>query len=190
MTAMGHIYLYYGTGGGKTTAALGIALRSIAHGHQVTIIQFLKLWKETGEYKAAKTLGPLYDIRQFGRQGWIKATKDKDEVSVGGFKATLRKPSEEDKLAAAEALRYAERVIKGDHPPELLILDEVCLAVYMGIVETVEVLTLLDKLPKETDAILTGRYTPQKLIDRADFVNEIREVKAPKHFVSREGIQF
>ena len=135
MTAMGHIYLYYGTGGGKTTAALGIALRSVAHGHHVTVIQFLKHWKETGEYKAAKTLGPLYDIRQFGRQGWIKAAKAKDEVSVGGFKATLRRPSEEDKLAAAEALRYAERVIKGDHPPELLILDEVCLAAHMGIID-------------------------------------------------------
>jgi cob(I)alamin adenosyltransferase len=190
VTAMGQIYLYYGTGGGKTTAALGIALRSVAHGHHVTIIQFLKHWKETGEYKAAKTLGSLYDIRQFGRQGWIKAAKDGDEVRIGGFKATLRKTSEEDKLAAAEAMRYAERVLKGDHPPELIILDEVCLAAHMGIVETADVLALLDKLPQGTDAILTGRFTPQKLIDRADFVNEVREVKAPPTFVSREGIQF
>ncbi len=89
-----------------------------------------------------------------------------------------------------EALRYAERVIKGDHPPELLILDEVCLAAHMGIVETADVLSLLDKLPEATDAVLTGRYTPQKLIDRADFVNEVREVKAPSNFVAREGIQY
>ena len=187
---MGHIYLYYGTGGGKTTAALGIALRSIAHGHRVTVIQFLKHWKDTGEYKAAKTLGPLYTIMQFGRQGWIKAAKDGDEVRIGGFKATLRKPSEEDRVAAVEALRYAERVLKGDHPPELLILDEICLAAHMGIVDTADVLVLLDKLPPGTDAILTGRYTPQKLIDRADFVNEVKEIKAPSTFVSREGIQY
>lgn len=187
---MGHIYLYYGTGGGKTTAALGIALRSVAHGHHVTIIQFLKHWKETGEYKAAKTLGPLYDIRQFGRQGWIKTAKNGDEVKLGGFKATLRKPTDEDKLAAAEALRYAERVLRSEHPPELLVLDEVCLAAHMGIVDTADVLALLDKLPEATDAILTGRYAPQKLIDRADFVNEVREVKAPRIFVSREGVQY
>jgi len=190
VTPMGQIYLFYGTGGGKTTAALGIALRSVAHGHHVTVIQFLKHWKETGEYKAAKMLGPLYDIRQFGRQGWIKAAKDGDEVRIGGFKATLRKPSDEDKLVAAEALRYAERIVKSDHPPELIVLDEVCLAAHMGIVETVDVLDLLDKLPKGTDAILTGRYAPQKLIDRADFVNEVREIKAPSTFVSREGIQY
>ena len=190
MTNMGHIYLYYGTGGGKTTASLGIALRSIAHGHHVVIIQFLKHWKETGEYKAAKLLGPNYEIQQFGRQGWIKAPKDGDEVRIGGFKASLRRPSEEDKGAAAEALRYAERIIKGDHPPELLILDEVCLAAHMGIVDTADVLALLDKLPETTDAVLTGRYAPQKLIDRADFVNEVKEIKAPSTFVAREGIQY
>lgn len=187
---MGHIYLYYGTGGGKTTASIGIALRSVAHGHHVIIIQFLKHWKETGEYKAAKTLGPLYEIHQFGRQGWIKSPKDKDEVRIGGFAAILRGPSEDDRGAAAEALRYAERVLKGDHPPELLVLDEVCLAAHMGIIETADVLTLLDKLPETTDAILTGRYAPQKLIDRADFVNEIKEIKAPSKFVAREGIQY
>jgi cob(I)alamin adenosyltransferase len=186
---MGHVYLYYGTGGGKTVASLGLALRSIAHGHRVVIIQFLKHWKETGEYKAAKTLGPLYEIRQFGRPGWMKSGKDGDEVSVGGFEASLRGPSEEDKAAAREALRYAERVLR-DNPPELLILDEVCLAAHMGIADTAEVLALLDKLPEGTDAILTGRYTPQQLIDRADFVNEVREIKSPKTFVSREGIQY
>jgi len=187
---VGQIYLYYGTGGGKTAASLGLALRSVAHGHKVIIIQILKHWKETGEYKAAKTLGPLYKIKQFGRQGWLKSVKDGDMIRIGGFEASLRDPTEEDKAVAMEALRYAERVIKGDHPPELLILDEVCLAAHMGIVETADVLSLLDKLPEATDAVLTGRYTPQKLIDRADFVNEVREVKAPSNFVAREGIQY
>lgn len=190
MINMGHVYLYYGTGGGKTTASLGIALRSIAHDHHVVIIQFLKHWKDTGEYKVAKLLGPNYEIHQFGRQGWIKASKDGNEVRIGGFKASLRQPSEEDKGVAAEALRYAERVLKGDHPPELLILDEVCLAAHMGIVDTADVIALLDKLPEKTDAVLTGRYSSQKFIDRADFVNEIKEIKAPSTFVAREGIQF
>jgi cob(I)alamin adenosyltransferase len=187
---MGHVYLYYGIGGGKTAASLGLALRSLGHGHHVVIIQFLKYWKKTGEFKAAKTLTPLYEIKQFGRPGWIRTGKAGIEVDVGGFKASLRSTAEEDKAAARKALKYAEKVICSEHPPELIILDEVCLAAHMGIVESGDVIALLDKLPPETDAVLTGRYTPKALIDRADFVNEVREVKAPKSFVSTKGIQY
>lgn len=190
MTTMGHIYLYYGTGGGKTAASLGLALRSLGHGHHVVVIQFLKYWKKTGEYKAAKTLAPLYEIKQFGRPGWIKMGKAGTDVDVGGFKASLRSITEEDKVAAKKALKYAEEVILGDHPPELIILDEVCLAAHMGIVESVDVIALLEKLPPAMDAILTGRYAPNSLIDRADFVNEVKEVKAMKSFVSTVGIQY
>jgi len=190
VTAMGHVYLYYGTGGGKTIASLGLALRSLGHGHSVVIIQFLKHWKKTGEYKAAKILGPLYKIRQFGKPGWIKSGTDEEEISVRGFKASLRSPDEEDKAAALRALRYAGKVLKSAHPPDLLILDEVCLAAQMGIVDTEEVLSLLDKLPEGTDVVLTGRYAPWNIIERADFVNEVSEVKAPATFVSREGIQY
>ncbi len=187
---MGYVYLYYGTGGGKTAASLGLALRSLGHGHRVVVVQFLKYWKKTGEYKAAKTLGPLYEIKQFGRPGWIKTGKTGTEVDVGGFKASLRSATDEDKAAAKKALKYAEKVISGEHPPELIILDEVCLAAQMGIIESGDVIALLDKLPQDTDAVLTGRYAPKALIDRADFVNEVREVKAPKSFVSTKGIQY
>ncbi|MCX6656350.1 MAG: cob(I)yrinic acid a,c-diamide adenosyltransferase [Candidatus Bathyarchaeota archaeon] len=187
---MGHIYLYYGTGGGKTITSLGLALRSLGHGHRVVIIQFLKHWKKTGEYRAAKILGPLYEIRQFGKPGWINSGDEEGEVSVRGFKASLRSPDEEDKAAALRGLRYARKVLKSDHPPDLLILDEVCLAAHMGIADTEEVLSLLDQLPDGTDVVLTGRYASRELIDRADFVNEVREVKAPAMFVSREGIQY
>jgi len=186
---MGNIYLYYGTGGGKTAASIGLALRSVAHGHRVVVVQFLKHWKETGEYKAAKILGANYEIRQFGRPGWIKSQDGAKKIKVGGFEASLREASEKDKAAAREALAYARKLL-AEYPPELLILDEVCLAAYMAIVDTAEVLSLLDKLPENTDVILTGRYAPRKLVERADFVNEIREVKAPKTFVSREGVQY
>ena len=187
---MGHIYLYYGTGGGKTAASLGLALRSLGHNHRVVVVQFLKYWKKTGEYKATKNLSSLYEIKQFGKPGWIKMGKDSGEVNVGGFKASLRGVADEDKAAAKKALKYAEKVIYSEQPPELLILDEVCLAAHMGIIESKDVISLLDKLPTETDAVLTGRYAPKALIDRADFVNEVREVKAPPSFVSREGIQY
>ena len=187
---MGHVYLYYGTGGGKTTASLGLALRSLGHGNRVVVVQFLKYWKKTGEYKAAKTLAPLYEIKQFGKPGWIKTGKVGDDVEVGGFKANLRIATVEDKIAAKKALSYAEKVITSEHSPDLIILDEVCLAAQIGIVDTRDVIALLDKLPRGTDAVLTGRYSPKALIDRADFVNEVREVKAPKSFVSTKGIQF
>ena len=59
---LGYIYLYTGTGGGKTTNALGLALRSVGHGHKVVIIQFMKWWKNTGEYKIRKKLQPYYEI--------------------------------------------------------------------------------------------------------------------------------
>lgn len=185
---MGHIYLYYGTGGGKTAASLGLALRSLGHGHRVVVVQLLKYWKKTGEYKA-RTLTPLYEIKQFGRPGWIRSGEGA-EVDIGGFKASLRSAADEDKAAARKALRYAEKVILGEHPPKLIILDEVCLAAHMGIIDSADVVALLDKLPLDTDAVLTGRYAPQALIDRADFVNEVREVKAPKSFVSTKGIQY
>ena len=187
---MGYVYLYYGTGGGKTAASLGLALRSLGHGHRVVVVQFLKHWKKTGEYKVARTLAPLYEIRQFGKPGWIKSANAGSEVDVGGFKASLRIADEEDKVAAKKALRYAEKVICGEQPPELIILDEVCLAAYMGIIRGEDVITLLDKLHPKTDAVLTGRYAPEALVKRADFVNEIKEVKASPRFVSRQGIQY
>lgn len=189
MTTMGKVYLYYGTGGGKTAASLGLALRSLGHGHRVVVIQFLKYWENTGEYRIRDRLKPLYTIKQFGVPGWITSGME-GEFNLGGFKARVRNVEDEDKAAAKRALNYANKMISSSPPPELLILDEVCLAAHLGIVDPSEVITVLDSLPDETDAILTGRYAPRPLIDRADFVNEIREVKAPASFTSKKGIQF
>jgi len=190
VTTMGHVYLYHGTGGGKTAASLGLALRSLGHGHRVVVVQFLKYWEETGEYKIRNKLKPLYEIRQFGRSGWITSGAESGEVSVSGFTADVRTATEEDRAAAKKALSYTKRVLASNHPPELLILDEICLAAYFGIVDAIEVLSILDNLPNETDAVLTGRYAPKELMDRADFINEVREIKAPTLFILRKGIQY
>jgi cob(I)alamin adenosyltransferase len=190
VTTLGNIYLYYGTGGGKTAASLGLALRSLGHGHRVVVVQFLKYWEETGEYKIRNKLEPLYEIRQFGRPGWIISGAEGGEVSVSGFTADVRTAAEEDRVAAKKGLSYAKKVLASGNPPELLILDEVCLAAHFGIVDTIDVLFILDNLPDETDAVLTGRYAPRELMDRADFVNEVREIKAPTLFTLREGIQY
>jgi len=170
---MGYVYLYTGTGAGKTTNALGLALRSIGHKHKVVIIQFLKWWKNTGEYKIQKMLTPYYEIYQFGRKGWHG----------------LDNLDKRDKKLAYKALRFAEKILK-EKKPHLLVLDEINLALYCKLLDVKEVLKLLDKVPKKTDVVLTGRFAPKELIDRADFVNEIVDIKHLKEMVATKGIQY
>ena len=169
---MGYVYLYTGTGAGKTTNALGLALRSIGHGHKVVIIQFLKWWKNTGEYKIRKKLSN-YEIYQFGRKGWIG----------------LESLTEEDKKLTKEGLGFAKKIMK-TKKPHLLILDEICLALYCKLLGVNDVLELLKNIPKRTDIVLTGRFAPKELIDRADFVNEIIDSKHPQDIPSTKGIQY
>ena len=170
---MGYIYLYTGTGAGKTTNALGLALRSVGHKRKVVIIQFLKWWKNTGEYKIRKMLAPYYEIYQFGRKGWH---------GLGNL-------GEEDKKLAHEALKFAEKILK-EKKPHLLVLDEINLALHCKLLDVKEVLEFLDKIPKKTDVVLTGRFAPKELIERAEFVNEVVKVKAPKKMVTTKGIQY
>jgi cob(I)alamin adenosyltransferase len=170
---LGYIYLYTGTGAGKTTNALGMALRCIGHKRTVVIIQFLKWWKNTGEYKIRKTLAPYYEIYQFGRKGWH---------GLGNL-------GEEDKKLAEKALKFAEKIIK-NKKPNLLVLDEINLALHCKLLDIKEVLEFLDKIPRKTDVVLTGRFAPQELINRAEFVNEIIDIKHPEKTVTKKGIQY
>jgi len=170
---MGYIYLYTGTGAGKTANALGLALRSIGHRRRVIVIQFLKWWKKTGEYKIQKMLAPYYEIHQFGRKGWHG----------------LSNLGERDKKLARKALKFAEKTVK-QKKPHLLVLDEINLALYCKLLDVKDVLDFLDKIPKKTDVVLTGRFAPKELMDRAEFVNEIVDVKHPKEMVTTKGIQY
>jgi cob(I)alamin adenosyltransferase len=170
---LGYIYLYTGTGAGKTTNALGLALRCIGHKRTVVIIQFLKWWKNTGEYKIRKTLAPYYEIYQFGRKGWH---------GLGNL-------GEEDKKLAEKALKFAEKIVK-NKKPNLLVLDEINLALHCKLLDIKEVLEFLDKIPRKTDVVLTGRFAPQELINRAEFVNEIIDIKHPEKTVTKKGIQY
>ncbi len=170
---MGEIYLYTGTGGGKTTNALGLALRCVGHRQKVIIIQFLKWWKKTGEWRIRKRLAPYYEIYQFGRPGW-KGLKNLDE---------------RDRRLSEKALQFAKKVAK-EKRPRLLILDEINLAIHCGLLKVDDVMRFLDALPKRTDIVLTGRYAPQELIKRADYVNEIVDRKHPKKLVAKAGIQY
>lgn len=169
---MGYVYLYTGNGAGKTANALGLALRCVGHKQKVVIIQFLKWWKNTGEYRIRNKLKPYYEIYQFGRKGWIG----------------LKNLNEKDKKLAEKGLEFAKKKLK--KRPDLLVLDEINLALYCKLLDVKDVLKFLEKIPKKTTVVLTGRYAPKELIERADFVNEIIDVKHPKKIPTTKGIQY
>jgi len=169
----GMVYLYTGTGAGKTTNALGIAMRCVGHKQKVVVIQFLKWWKKTGEYKIRNRLKPYYEIYQFGRRGWI-SFKDLDE---------------RDKKLAQKGLEFAKKIVK-KKKPRVLILDEINLALHRKLLDKKEVVDFLMNLPPRTDVVLTGRYAPEEIWDAADFVNVIVDNKHPKQLVAKKGIQY
>jgi len=170
---MGYIYLYTGTGAGKTANALGLALRSVGHKRKVVIIQFMKWWKNTGEYKIRDMLSPYYKIYQFGRKDWVG----------------LSNLGDDDRTLAHKALEFAEKIVK-EKKPNLLVLDEINLALYCNLLDLRDVMEFLEKLQKKTNVVLTGRYAPKELVDKADFANEVVAVKYPKDMVTTQGIQY
>ena len=179
----GLVYLWTGKGAGKTTSALGVALRSIGHNKKVVIIQFLKGQKGIGEYKIRKRLGPKYEIHQFGRFDFINPNS----------------PEEEDYELAKKGLDFARE--KLEERPFLIILDEINLITgpktingirHQGLLDVKDVIEFLNEVPPETTVYLTGRYAPKKLIDRADFATEIKEIKHPigDGIAARKGIEY
>jgi cob(I)alamin adenosyltransferase len=170
---MGYVYLYTGTGGGKTTNALGLALRTVGHKRNVIIIQFMKWWRNTGEYKIQKMLEPYYEIHQFGRKGWHG----------------LSNLGEKDRELARTALKFTRQIMIAKKP-HLLILDEINLALYCKLININDVLSLLDLVPRRTQVVLTGRFAPKQLIERADFVNEVVALKYPERIPTTKGIQY
>ncbi len=171
---MGSIHVITGRGFGKTTSALGVALRCAGQGKRALIVQFMKGRKNVGEYKIAKRLWPNYDIRQFGATKWVN----------------LKKPSEEDKRRAQEGFRFAEAILTKERP-DLLVLDEINLAVAIGLIDKKDVLEMLKNVPKKTTVYLTGRRAPKEFIDRADYAVEFSILKMPKKkFETKKGITY
>ncbi len=168
------VHLYTGEGEGKTTTSLGLALRAIGHNKKVIIIQFMKGWKNIGEYKIRNKLKPLYEIHQFGRKEWVNLTN----------------PEKVDIDLAKKGLDFAKQCLK--KKPFLLILEEINLAVNVGLLNVNDVLDVIKKVPKETTVVLTGRRAHKKLIQRADLVTEMRMVKHPfkKGVRAKPGLEF
>jgi len=171
-----YIHVYTGDGGGKTTCALGLALRAIGQGCSVAVLQFMKGRKDIGEYKVKAKLKGHYDIRQFGRPGWVD----------------LKHPSKVDFQLAHKGLAYAAKLMASRDKPDILILDEINLAAAVGLVGVAEVLEFLDEVPDNTWVVLTGRQAPAQFINRADYVTDFVEVKHPfmKGIPAHKGIEY
>jgi cob(I)alamin adenosyltransferase len=184
---MGYVYLYVGTGGGKTANALGLALRSVGHGKHVVIVQFFKWKKDIGEVLIQYKLAPYYEIYQFGREVWLGEKGQTAEFGDEKFEVECVKA--EDKKLAKEALDFAEKTMLAKKP-HLLVLDEVGLAAQWRMLDVKDMLKMLQKVPAETTVVMTGRMAPKELAERADFVNEVTQVKMPKKFELTEGIQY
>jgi len=170
----GQIQVYTGDGKGKTTAALGLALRAAGYKHKSYIGQFLK-GQEYGELLSAKKLSPYITIEQFGRKGFIHVTKDPDEEDIKRARRGLKKCRE-----AMLSRKY-----------RIIILDEINVAVDFNLITEEEIHEFLDKRPEDVEIILTGRYAPPSFLKRADLVTEM---KAKKHYYkkgvrAREGIE-
>ncbi len=167
------VQLYTGNGKGKTTASIGAALRAVGHGKRVVIIQFMK-GRMYGELYAAEKIDGL-SIEQYGRDEFVNPEKP-DPVDI--------------ELAKRGWARVEELVEKGE--ADLLILDEINVAVAFGLLTVECVLDLIDRRPEGMELILTGRYAPGELIDRADTVTEMKEIKHhyQKGIESRKGIEY
>ena len=172
-----YVHVYTGDGSGKTTSALGIALRSLGHDRNVAIIQFMKgRGDEIGEFKLQNQLGSNYNVYQFGRPEFV----DKKELNP------------EDVALAKKGLSFARQLMKKEQI-NVLILDEINLTAYYKLLTVRRIISFLDfakKQSKDLDIYITGRYCPQKLIDYADFATEVKNLKRPDYFYARKGTEF
>lgn len=171
---LGKIHVYTGPGQGKTQAALGLAMRALGHGYKVIVIQFMK-GKDSGENLIQKKLSPLYEIYHFGRKKFVEKGKvDKQDVKL-----------------AKNALDFALEVAK-KKKPDILILDEINVAIDFKLLDVKEVIDFLDKVPKGIEIVLTGRGMAKEIKEKADLVTVMQKVKHyfDKGVQAREGIEY
>ncbi len=169
----GFVQIYTGDGKGKTTAALGLTLRACGHGLHIFIAQFTK-GMDYGELSSLKRFADLVTIRQYGRSCFIH-----------------NRPEEEDiRLARSGWKEVREALVDGKH--DIIILDELGIALHYELLSLKEVEELIREKPEGLELVLTGRKMPEELFALADLVTEMREIK---HYYregvkAREGIEY
>jgi cob(I)alamin adenosyltransferase len=169
----GYIQIYTGDGKGKTTAAFGLAIRAVGAGKSVFFAQFVK-GQVYSEVKAIHEFLPAISIKQFGLKCFIR-----------------RNPTQADIDIAREGFEEVSEIILSGMF-DMVVLDEANIALYYNLFSVEELIQLLKKKPSETEIIITGRYAPQELIDIADLVTEMKEIKHyyGKGIEARIGIEF
>lgn len=170
----GYIQIFTGNGKGKTSAALGTLLRSVGAGYKCLLIQFMKSGFPYSELEALKRFSDLVTVESFGGDEHVieKRPPTKNEIEETRRRLDLAKE-------ALDESKY-----------DVIILDEVCTAVYFGLFTDDEVIWLFDIKDETTELILTGRYCPMTWVERADLVTEMRQIKHyyAKGVNSRKGI--
>jgi cob(I)alamin adenosyltransferase len=194
----GYVQVYTGDGKGKTTAALGVAVRAAGHGFRTYVGQFMK-GQSYGEIEALRD-HPLITIEQYGsprclrREGEIEALRDHPLITIeqyGGPRCFRREDVTVDDVARARQgmERALDAMASGRY--EIVVLDEVNVALWFGLVSTQAVLAFLDRRPSHVELILTGRRAAAEVIERADLVTEMTQVKHYYHegVPARDGIE-
>lgn len=177
VTREGLIIVYTGKGKGKTTAALGMALRAIGYNHKVCMIQFIKGSWHYGEMTSSKRLEPEFELTAVGK-GFVGIMDDKS-------------PIEDHKKIAQEALRIAQEKISSKKY-DIIILDEINYALNLNLVGLDDVLKIISDKPDSVNLVLTGNHAKDEVIEKADLVTEMREIKHPFKLGIRakKGIDF
>ena len=170
----GCIHIYTGNGKGKTTAALGLAIRAAGHGYKTYVGQFLK-GQEYGEILYFRKNPSHIKIEQFGRKGFVHVSEDPDLEDIQRAKIGLKKC-----LKAMLSNKY-----------RIIILDEVNVALHFNLLTEEDIHNFLDQKPEYIEIVITGRHAPDSLIDRADLVTEMQEIKHyySKGIHARDGIE-
>ena len=168
----GLLHVYTGPGKGKTTAAVGLATRAVGHGLRVYIVWFLKDRIEGGEFDALERLGGV-EFVCFGRSGSVNP----------------KHPDKKDVEAAGQGLAPANAVIQ-DGAHDVVILDEINLALHLGLLDLGKVLHILESRPAHVEVVCTGRGAPLELMGIADYVTRMELLKHPRErgIESRKGI--
>lgn len=173
----GLLVVYTGNGKGKTTAALGMCVRAVGYNWRVCVLQFIKGSWKYGELKGIKRLAPNVELQTVG-EGFVGIIDDDRSF-------------EEHRAAARKGIELAlEKIKSGDY--QLVILDELSVAIDLGLVTEDELESLLQARPEKQHLVITGRNAPQKLIDRADLVTEMMEIKHPyqQGILAQKGIDW
>ena len=177
MSYDGLVIVYTGNGKGKTTAALGMALRTIGYNRKVCMIQFIKGSWHYGEIDAIKRLNPEFELILAGK-GFVGIIDDDKDV-------------DEHKKMTRYAMKISKEKILSDNY-DLIILDEINYAINLELLDISDVIEIIDSKPKRLTIVLTGNYAKEKIIDIADLVTEMKEIKHPfkSGIKAKKGIDF